>query len=146
MGSVTLGLKSAIYRCPPDFEGFGNLRSTQTLFLQLADLRYINGWRTPLIDTGGFGFGNTFGLPLSTQVRFEFCEHPEHVEKCFLGCAGRIYGLFCSVALRLEPLAFTARTISCKSPILSLVAEKGFGLDLKQRARNLPSHRKGFGF
>jgi len=77
--------------------------------------RVYRGRAAP-IDPSGVSLGNAFELALATQVRFEFSEHAEHIEKAL--ARGRAGIDRFSVALNEAPRALTVRTISCKSPML----------------------------
>jgi hypothetical protein len=95
-----------------------DLRRAKSLGFQLSHLRGVYGRWPAVVDAGFLRLGNALKLALLPQLGFEFGEHAKHVEEAFSGGRVVVVSIGCSVALRAAPLAFTARTMSRRSPML----------------------------
>src|SRR3981081_1158051 len=109
-------VQSSVHRCPPYAERISELRRSHAIRLKLQHSGSINGCRAALVDTGGLGLRDALHLALLSEVRLELSEHALHIQEGLPGRRGGIDRL--PVALRLAPLAFTVRTMSCRSPML----------------------------
>ena len=74
-----------VYAGASNAERFGNFCRTNSIRAQIADLRDIEARPAALINAPTLRSRDTFHLPFLPQVRFEFGEHPKHVEECLAG-------------------------------------------------------------
>src|SRR5262249_20834770 len=93
-GLMAAGFQQPIDARPTDSERLRNLRGAQPLRPQFTHLRGLYGGLPAPVDASGLGLGDAFKLTLTAQVRFEFGEHPEHIEEALSGGRAGIDRLF----------------------------------------------------